>query len=186
MRLVAVFLLLLSGAAAAQTARQPSPAFPFPPGATPYTPGAAPPAPPPPSAPAPAPDASSAPGAQPGDAAQPPQLAPGAQLVAPPTAVPESWLPKGEVELAGLDKITARQTKFVVRMGETASFGTLRITPKYCVVRGPDQPADQAVYLDIADTRRPEFAFHSWMLLSDPAVAVVEHPVYDVRLVGCR
>ena len=178
MRLAAVFLLLLTGAAFAQTAKAPAvPAGPFPPGATPYTPGAV--TPPPPAPAVPAPGDSSA-------DAQPPVLAPGAQLVPAPTTVPESWLPKGVVELAGLDKITARQTNFTVNVGETVSFGTLRITPKYCIGRGPDQPGDQATYLDIVDTRRKDFGFHSWMMLSDPAVAAVEHPVYDVRLVGCR
>lgn len=179
MRLAVVFLLLLTGAAAAQTAKPPAvqPALPFPPGAAPYAPGAT----PPPLAPVPPPPA---PGALPSDA--PPALAPGAQLLPSPVAVPESWRPLGVAELAGLDKITARQIKFAVKVGDTASFGTLRITVKYCIVRGPDQPADQAAYLDIADARRADFGFHSWMLLSDPAVAVVEHPLYDVRLVGCR
>ena len=77
-------------------------------------------------------------------------------------------------------------TKFSVKVGETASFGALRITLRACAVRGPNQPADQAAFLDITDVRHKDFAFHSWMLLSAPAVAVVEHPVYDVKLVGCR
>ena len=183
MRLAAVFLLLLTGAAAAQTVKTPAvqPALPFPPGATPYTPGAAPPpvAPPPP-VPAPAD------GALPTDTPPQPPLAPGATLVAPSPPAPESWRPLGVAELVGLDKITARQTHFTVKVGDTASFGTLRITVKYCIVRGPDQIADQAAYLDIADARRADFGFHSWMLLSDPAVAVVEHPLYDVRLAACR
>ena len=91
-------------------------------------------------------------------------LPPGVKTITPPPPVAETWLPKTTADLAGLDKITLRG----------------------CVVRGPDQPADQAAFLDIADTRRKDFAFHSWMLLSAPAVAVVEHPVYDVKLVGCR
>jgi len=116
----------------------------------------------------------------------PPVMAPGAQTVAPPPAVPETWLPMGVADLVGLDKITTRLTKFSVKVGETASFGTLRITLRACAVRGPNQPADQAAFLDMADVRRKDFAFHSWMLVSDPAVAVVEHPVYDVKLAGCR
>ncbi|MDR3524155.1 MAG: DUF2155 domain-containing protein [Acetobacteraceae bacterium] len=116
----------------------------------------------------------------------PPVMAPGAQSVTAPPAVPETWLPLGSADLVGLDKITTRLTKFSVKLGETVSFGTLRITLRGCAVRGPNQPADQAAFLDIADARRKDFAFHSWMLLSAPAVAVVEHPVYDVKLAGCR
>ena len=113
-------------------------------------------------------------------------LPPGVKTITPPPPVAETWLPKTTADLAGLDKITARLTKFSVKQGESVTFGTLKITLRGCVVRGPDQPADQAAFLDIADTRRKDFAFHSWMLLSAPAVAVVEHPVYDVKLVGCR
>ena len=115
-----------------------------------------------------------------------PVMAPGAQSVTPPPAIPETWLPMGVADLVGLDKITTRLTKFSVKLGETASFGSLRITLRACSVRGPNQPADQAAFLDITDVRHKDFAFHSWMLLSDPAVAVVEHPVYDVTLAGCR
>ncbi len=115
-----------------------------------------------------------------------PALPPGVKAIPAPALVPESWLPKGVADLAGLDKITARLTKFSVIVGQTATFGTLKIAVRGCVVRGPDQPADQAAYLDITDTRRADFGFHSWMLLSAPAVAIVEHPVYDVKLVGCR
>ena len=130
------------------------------------------------------PPAPGLPAPAPTDAAPP--LPPGVKAVPPPAVVPESWLPKGVADLAGLDKITARLTKFSVNVGQSADFGTLKITVRSCVVRGPDQPADQAAYLDITDAHRTDFAFHRWMLLSAPAVSIVEHPVYDVKLVGCR
>jgi len=109
---------------------------------------------------------------------------PPAQSSAKPFA--ETWLPRTTADLAGLDKITARLTPLSVNVGETVSFGSLRVTLRSCVVRGPDQPADQAAYLDVTDTKAVMFGFHGWMLLSDPAIAVLEHAVYDVKLVGCR
>lgn len=99
---------------------------------------------------------------------------------------PDIWLPRPAADLMGLDKITARLTALSVKVGETVAFGTLKITLRACNVRPPDVPADQAAFLDITDTRDPGFSFHRWVLTSDPAVTVVEHPVYDVRLVGCH
>jgi hypothetical protein len=103
-----------------------------------------------------------------------------------PPSPPDSWLPRGGVELTGLDKITARLSPLMGRVGQPMNFGTLTVTVRSCIVRGPDQPADQAAFLDVSDSRIPNFAFHGWMLLSDPAVSVIEHPVYDLRLIGCR
>jgi hypothetical protein len=71
-------------------------------------------------------------------------------------------------------------------VGQPISFGTLSVTVRSCIVRGPDQPADQAAFLDVTDSRNAAFAFHGWMMLSAPGVSVIEHPVYDLRLAGCR
>jgi hypothetical protein len=104
----------------------------------------------------------------------------------PPPPVPgPSWVPKAGAQLNGLDKITARLTPLSGKAGETISFRTLKITVRSCQVRGPDQPADSAAFLDVIDTAAPGFAFHGWMVLSNPALAVLEHPVYDVKLLGC-
>ena len=106
---------------------------------------------------------------------------------APPAApTGEVWLPRPGVELTGLDKITARSSPVAGKIGQPMKFGTLSVTVRSCIVRGPDQPADQAAFLDVTDSRDPSFGFHGWMLLSSPGVSVVEHPVYDLRLAGCR
>jgi hypothetical protein len=104
----------------------------------------------------------------------------------PPVPAPETWLPRSNVALAGLDKITARVTPLTGRVGQTLTFGTLSIAVRNCIVRGPDQPADQAAYLDITDSRDGSKEFHGWMLLSSPSLSMLEHPVYDIRLTGCR
>ncbi len=115
---------------------------------------------------------------------QPPSAAPA--VPAPPVPAPETWLPRPAVDLIALDKITARVTPLSGRVGQTLSFGTLSIAVRACLVRGPDQPGDQAVFLDITDSRDPERDFHGWMLLAEPALSMLQHPVYDIRLAGCH
>lgn len=103
-----------------------------------------------------------------------------------PGQFPDTWLPRPNVDLTGLDKITTRLTLVSGAVGKPMTFGTFKVTVRSCVVRGPDQPADQAAYLDVTDTRDASFAFHGWMLMSSPGVSVIEHPVYDLRLAACR
>jgi hypothetical protein len=85
-----------------------------------------------------------------------------------------------------LDKVTARVSALTGRVGQSVSFGSLTVAVRSCIVRGPDQPADQAAYLDITDSRDPNLNFHGWMLLSSPGLSMLEHPIYDIRLAACR
>ncbi len=134
---------------------------------------------------APAPPASAPPVSAP-PAPGAPAAAPAAPPAPPaPVTGPVTWLPRGGAELIGLDKITARRTQLTGRVGQTVTYGSLSIAIRACIVRGPDQPADQAAYLDITDSRDAALGFHGWMLLNEPSVSMLEHPVYDIRLAGC-
>jgi len=136
-----------------------------------------------PAAPAPAPQATPAPQAAPAPQAEPGQ--PGA----PPTPVPPPpnvWLPKPVADLLALDKVTARTTLLTVRVGQTATFGSLSIAVRACNIRPPDQPADATAFLDITDSHLADAQFHGWMVMSVPSLSVLEHPIYDVRLAGCH
>lgn len=112
-------------------------------------------------------------------------LSSAAQAVEP---VGEAWLDLEVAVMQGLDKITARVSEFEVRIGETARFGTLLITPSACRKRPPTETPESAVYLSI-DERRPDEAaarlFEGWMFASSPALNALEHPVYDVWPVDC-
>lgn len=119
-------------------------------------------------APAPAPPATPAPAAK------------------PPAPAPDAWLALPVVELVGLDKVSARTTALSGPVGQELHFGSLTVLPRACVVRPPDIAADAAAFLEIVDPRLETTPFRAWMLLSEPAVSIFEHPVYDIRLVGCR
>ncbi len=103
----------------------------------------------------------------------------------PPAPPPPAWLQRGSADLQALDKVTARSAALHVRVGETAKFGALSIAVGACVVRPPDQPADAAARLTIADAHPNQPGFDGWMLLSAPQASMLEHPIYDVRVTGC-
>lgn len=107
-------------------------------------------------------------------------------LLTGPALAQESWIPRGTADLALLDKIRALPNNVAVRVGESTAFGSLTIRVKSCMVRPPDQPADAAAYVDVTDTRGSGDVFHGWLLAKTPGASQLEHPVYDVRLLGCH
>ena len=97
------------------------------------------------------------------------------------------------VTLRTLDKVTAQTRDFTVDVGETLEFGSLTIDVKHCEVRPPEEIPETFVFLQIDDRRTDgrgreedgERVYSGWMLGSDPAKAALDHPVYDVWVIGC-
>ncbi len=102
---------------------------------------------------------------------------------APPPPVP--WLPKNTAQVQALDKVNARGSLLTIKVGQSAVFGSLTIAVKACSVRPPDVPADAAAFLTVTDKNPDAPGFSGWMLKSTPSVSMLEHPIYDVRIVGC-
>ena len=93
------------------------------------------------------------------------------------------------VQLRALDKITARITEVELTVGEEKAFGTLRIKARYCRSRPPQETPESFAYLEIDDVnvdKSRDRIFAGWMLASSPAVSALEHPVYDVWVIGCK
>jgi hypothetical protein len=92
--------------------------------------------------------------------------------------------------LQGLDKTTARVTKFPAPVGQTVNFGTLQITVRDCRKRPPEQEPESAAYLDIDEILQaqgtPKRIFSGWMFASSPALNSLEDPVYDVWVLDCK
>lgn len=107
-----------------------------------------------------------------------------AQVPGDPAPAPD-WLPRNGAELRALDKISAVPQTLRLKVGESASFGSLSIRLLRCVVRPPDQPADAAAFLDVQDSHASAPGFRGWMFAHEPELTVLEHPVYDLRLVAC-
>jgi hypothetical protein len=121
---------------------------------------------------------------------QPPPLqAPSPQAIVPPAApkpVQPAWLPQGSAELQVLDKVNAQNTVLSVKVGQEAHFGSLNIQVQACSSRPSDQPQDSAAYLTITDSHSDAPGFRGWMLAKNPSVSMLQHPIYDVRVVGCK
>lgn len=95
----------------------------------------------------------------------------------------------GVAVLRGLDKITGRITTIVTPVGETVRFGTLAIIVRTCRTRPPEETPESAAFLDVTDLKPnqpPADVFRGWMFASSPAVSAMDHPVYDIWVMGCR
>jgi hypothetical protein len=100
-----------------------------------------------------------------------------------------SGFPGDIVIMQGLDKVTARVTRFEAPIGVTVRFGALRIMVRACDRTPPEDPPESTAFLDISEVRPGENAldlFHGWMFASSPALSALEHPVYDVWVLECQ
>jgi hypothetical protein len=95
------------------------------------------------------------------------------------------WVRMGSATLQTLDKVNARVDTMVLKVGDSAHFGSLVITVRGCYVRASDQPADATAFLVIRDERPDAPGFSGWMVRSAPYMSMLAHPIYDVRVAGC-
>ena len=128
------------------------------------------------------------PGVQSPPAAQPPPPAPGAAAAPSPAPrpIPATWLPQGSAVLQLLDKVNAQNAVLTVKVGQSAQFGSLTIQVQACDIRPPDQPQDATAFLTITDSHADAPGFRGWMVANDPSLSMLQHPIYDVRVVGCK
>jgi hypothetical protein len=98
-------------------------------------------------------------------------------------------IPEPVALLEGLDKITARVSKFEAPVGAPVRFGTLSIRVRDCEKNPPEEAPESAAFVVIDETRPGEEKrrlFSGWMFASSPALSALEHPVYDVTLLDCK
>ena len=91
--------------------------------------------------------------------------------------------------LQGLDKVTARVSTFNAPIDATVKFGTLEIIVRKCDKRPPEETPESAAFIDVWEVRPGELTisvYRGWMFASSPALAAMEHPVYDVWVSDCK
>ena len=104
-------------------------------------------------------------------------------------ALAQRWEPQRVAELQALDKVNARVSTLRVPVGQPATFGTLTLTVRACHARPADEVPDAAAWLEIADSRPPAngaSVFRGWLFANAPGVNMLQHPVYDIRVLECR
>lgn len=127
-----------------------------------------------------------APTRAPSPATQPPAQSPSG-----PQAEPQ-WQTDNMAVLQGLDKITARVSRFDAPVDQPVRFGTLLITVRACLKRPPEEPPEIAAFLEIDKMRAgtssaaTKQVFSGWMFASSPAISALEDPVYDVNVLDCK
>ncbi|HWT09505.1 MAG TPA: DUF2155 domain-containing protein [Roseomonas sp.] len=104
-------------------------------------------------------------------------------------AAAQEWVPMHSARLQALDKVTARVTILEARVGGSVAFGSLTINLRSCQGRPPEEVPDAAAWMEITDSRAAAGsppAFRGWMFANAPGVHMLEHPVYDIRVLECR
>ena len=101
------------------------------------------------------------------------------------------WIEGETARLQALDKITARISTLQVPIDRPILFGTLSVTVRRCAYHPPEEPPEDAAFLQVFDnghdsSASPREVFAGWMFSSSPAVSAMEHPVYDITLLSCK
>jgi len=99
-------------------------------------------------------------------------------------------LPGHVVTLHALDKIAGRVQKLEVTIDQPVRFETLEIRLQECRHTSPEEEAEAAAFLEIADhgpgAETGRLAFSGWMFASSPSLSALEHPIYEIWITGCR
>ena len=98
-------------------------------------------------------------------------------------------LNSSQAVLIGLDKITAKSSKFEVNLNESKKFGPLEIKILKCGKVKVDNKIDSVAYMQVKDLTKNEndqvFIFNGWTFASDPNLTPFDHAIYDLQLVDC-
>src|SRR5262249_42484931 len=89
---------------------------------------------------------------------------------------------------AALDKVTARISKLEVPLNQSQTFGSLKVTPRVCYTRAPDEPPKTSTFVEVEETMldgQQKRLFMGWMFAESPGLNAVEHPIFDVWLTSC-
>ena len=93
------------------------------------------------------------------------------------------------VQIKILDKVSSKNSKLEIKIGEEKKFKNLLIKALKCKNSEFDDNPEITAYLqvkDISDKGNDEvFVFNGWTFSSSPSVRPFDHPVYDIWLIKC-
>lgn len=108
------------------------------------------------------------------------------QTYTPAPPIPEQWQPAANAVLQVLDKVDAQSAELTVKVGGSVQYRSLTIAVRACDTSTKGEKTDATAFLDITDSHPDQPSFHGWMLRSDPSVSMLQHPIYDVRILACH
>ena len=93
------------------------------------------------------------------------------------------------VELKVLDKVSSKNYKIKIKIGEEKVFKNISIKPLKCKNSEFDDNPEIIAYLQVKDLKNIEndevFVFNGWTFSSSPSINTFDHPIYDLWLTKC-
>ena len=94
------------------------------------------------------------------------------------------------INLKALDKITAKTSSIRVAVGGKKFFGPLEIKALKCQLSENNDSTDTVAYLQVKDLSSKDnnqvFLFNGWTFASSPTLQSIDHPIYDLWIIGCE
>ena len=93
------------------------------------------------------------------------------------------------LEIKVLDKVSSKNYKLNIKIGEEKIFKNISIKPLKCKNSEFDDSPEITAYLQVIDLKNKDknevFIFNGWTFSSDPSLAPFDHAIYDLQLVYC-
>ena len=93
------------------------------------------------------------------------------------------------IELKVLDKVSSKNYKVQIKIGEEKIFKNISIKPFKCKNSEFDDNPEIIAYLQVKDLKNigndEVFVFNGWTFSSSPSINTFDHPVYDLWLIRC-
>jgi len=86
-----------------------------------------------------------------------------------------------------LDKISNKLFEKIISVDDSDEIETLNIEVYACFTEPPDEVSEDYVLIDVKDNYQDQgkSIYKGWMISSSPEVTPLEHPIYDLWLLGC-
>tara|TARA_B100000965_G_C19557782_1_gene743028 strand:- start:480 stop:911 length:432 start_codon:yes stop_codon:yes gene_type:complete len=93
------------------------------------------------------------------------------------------------VEIKILDKMSSKNSKLTLKIGEEKKFENLLIKALKCKNSEFDDNPEITAYLQVIDITNKKndevFVFNGWTFSSSPSLRPFDHPIYDIWLIKC-
>ena len=94
------------------------------------------------------------------------------------------------INIKALDKVTAKTSAIRLAIGEKKFFGPLEIKALKCQLTEHNDFTDTVAYLQVKDLSSKDnnqvFLFNGWTFASSPTLQSIDHPIYDLWIIGCE